>query len=85
MARWSPSPRRLPPGNHGNRSGPVDPSTWVKHSPAQDDAFARLVPLGREGVDAECGNAAVFLCSKLAEYITGVTLPVDGGASVRRG
>jgi NAD(P)-dependent dehydrogenase (short-subunit alcohol dehydrogenase family) len=67
------------PGNHGNRSGPVDPATWTKRTPEQDDAYARLIPLGREGVDEECGNVAVFLSSKLSEYVTGIVVPVDGG------
>jgi cytochrome c oxidase cbb3-type subunit 1 len=30
-------------------------------------------------------HAALFLASDEANFITGVTLPVDGGASVRRG
>jgi NAD(P)-dependent dehydrogenase (short-subunit alcohol dehydrogenase family) len=67
------------PGNHGNRTGPVDPSIWHKPSAEAADAMNRLIPLGREGVDMECGDAAVFLCSSLASYITGVLLPVDGG------
>jgi NAD(P)-dependent dehydrogenase (short-subunit alcohol dehydrogenase family) len=67
------------PGYMGNRSGPVDPSTWPPRTPEQKDAYERLIPLGREGVDIECGNAAVFLSSRMAEYITGTVLPVDGG------
>jgi len=67
------------PGNQGNRAGPVDPAAWVKHSPEAVDAMNRLIPLGREGVDTECGDAAVFLCSALASYVTGAVLPVDGG------
>lgn len=67
------------PGNQGNRTGPVDPATWVRHSPEAVDAMNRLIPLGREGIDTECGDAAVFLCSSLASYVTGITLPVDGG------
>jgi len=34
------------------------------------------------GTVADIGNAAVFLSSAAARYITGVLLPVDGGASV---
>jgi NAD(P)-dependent dehydrogenase (short-subunit alcohol dehydrogenase family) len=69
----------ITPGNHGNRSGPVDPSTWIQRTPEEKDAFARLIPLGREGIDAECGNVAVFLASSLASYVTGTVIPVDGG------
>ena len=36
-------------------------------------------PLGRMGTPAEFANAAVFLVSPVASYITGVMLPVDGG------
>lgn len=67
------------PGNHGNRAGPVDPSTWTQRTPEEEKAWTQLIPLGREGVDSECGDAAVFLSSQMASYITGVVLPVDGG------
>lgn len=73
------------PGNQGNRAGPVDRSTWRKVSNDVADAMNRLIPLGREGVDSECGDAAVFLCSELASYVTGVLLPVDGGTSAAGG
>lgn len=69
----------ITPGNQGNRAGPVDPETWKQHSPETVDAMNRLIPLGREGVDMECGDAAVFLSSAMASYITGILLPVDGG------
>jgi len=69
----------ITPGRRGNRSGPVDLSTWIQQTPEQDAAYARLIPLGYEGSEAECGWAAVFLASKLSGYVTGVTLPVDGG------
>lgn len=67
------------PGNHGNRSGPVDPALWKMPAPEARDAMDRLIPLGREGVDSECGDAALFLASDMASYVTGVVLPVDGG------
>ena len=69
----------ITPGNQGNRAGPVDPATWKQHSDEAIDAMNRLIPLGREGVDMECGDAAVFLSSAMASYISGVLLPVDGG------
>jgi NAD(P)-dependent dehydrogenase (short-subunit alcohol dehydrogenase family) len=43
---------------------------------------AASVPLGREGSAHDVANAAVFLASDEASYITGVVLPVDGGASL---
>ncbi|QJR02293.1 SDR family oxidoreductase [Sphingobium yanoikuyae] len=73
------------PGNRGNRSGPVDPTSWAQPSPQIEDAMCRAIPLGREGVDMECGDAVAFLCSDLASYITGVTLPVDGGTMAASG
>jgi 3-oxoacyl-[acyl-carrier protein] reductase len=40
---------------------------------------AELIPLGRMGSTNEFANAAIFLLSPAASYITGVMLPVDGG------
>ena len=75
----------ITPGNQGNRSGPVDPASWAHRSEAQIDAMNRLIPLGREGIDLECGDAAVFLASAMSSYITGVLLPVDGGTGASSG
>ncbi|WP_447762510.1 SDR family NAD(P)-dependent oxidoreductase [Sphingopyxis panaciterrae] len=69
----------ITPGNQGNRAGPVDRATWKVRSEAEVDAMNRMIPLGREGVDMECGDAAVFLASAMASYITGTLLPIDGG------
>jgi NAD(P)-dependent dehydrogenase (short-subunit alcohol dehydrogenase family) len=44
------------------------------------------VPLrSKMGTGWDVANAALFLASDEANFITGITLPVDGGASVRRG
>lgn len=40
---------------------------------------AQDIPLKRIGTPQEFANAAVFLCSPAAGFITGVSLPVDGG------
>ncbi|MBY0509730.1 MAG: SDR family oxidoreductase [Rhodospirillaceae bacterium] len=42
-----------------------------------------VVPLGRRGEPEEVGSAVLFLISDLAAYITGQTLLVDGGSTVR--
>jgi NAD(P)-dependent dehydrogenase (short-subunit alcohol dehydrogenase family) len=36
-------------------------------------------PMGRWGTPADLAGPALFLCSPLAGFITGVILPVDGG------
>lgn len=43
--------------------------------------FSRT-PIGRLGLPDEVGDAAVFLASAQASYLTGVILPVDGGNSI---
>ena len=67
------------PGVSGNPTGPVNPATWIQPTPQQQDATARRIPLGRAGIDTECGNVAVFLSSSLSSYVTGTVVPVDGG------
>jgi len=39
-------------------------------------------PMGELGQPGDIGDAAVFLASDRATYITGVVLPVDGGNSI---
>ncbi|MFD2919170.1 SDR family NAD(P)-dependent oxidoreductase [Terrimonas rubra] len=43
--------------------------------------FART-PMGIMGEPADIGEAALFLATKQAKFITGVVLPVDGGNSI---
>lgn len=48
-----------------------------------DEAASRKIldrtPLGEWGRPSDIADAIVFLCSPAARYITGATLPVDGG------
>jgi NAD(P)-dependent dehydrogenase (short-subunit alcohol dehydrogenase family) len=44
------------------------------------DSFVEKIPLGRIGVPDDIAKVALFLVSDAAAFITGVTVPVDGGA-----
>ncbi len=50
---------------------------------ALDQQRAKRVPLGRVGTPWDVANAAVFLASDEASYITGTEITVDGGVSCR--
>ena len=68
--------------------GPVDtPLTKVLHSAAFRTAYTNAIPMKRYGLPAEIAAIASFLASDKADYISGTTIPVDGGfmASGARG
>jgi meso-butanediol dehydrogenase/(S,S)-butanediol dehydrogenase/diacetyl reductase len=62
----------------------VTPSTeWlVDGGPPPFQAMLDRIPLGRPGRPEDIVNAALFLVSDEADWITGVNLVVDGGATV---
>ena len=51
----------------------------ARENPAYMKNFEGRIPLGRIGTPEDIAPVAVFLASDMARYITGVTLPVDGG------
>lgn len=46
---------------------------------AQRDALLTQIPLGRLGQAEEIANVVTFLASEQASYVTGTTIPVNGG------
>ncbi len=46
---------------------------------AQRDALLAQIPLGRLGQAQEIANVVSFLASEQASYVTGTTIPVNGG------
>ncbi len=53
---------------------------WVEDNPDEAEAFFRTIPLGRIGrLEEDIGRAVVALCGPELGYLTGVTIPLDGG------
>ena len=52
-------------------------------SEADRERRRKAAPLGIEGTGWDIGNAVLFLASDLARYITGQTLVVDGGVTLK--
>ena len=51
----------------------------TRNDPARLAGFMGRTPLGRVGQPEELVGPVVFLVSEMASYVSGVTLPVDGG------
>lgn len=64
--------------------GPIGDTEGMRRLAPGDagERLARQIPLRRFGTVAEIADAAVFLRSRAASYITGTVLVVDGGQSV---
>jgi NAD(P)-dependent dehydrogenase (short-subunit alcohol dehydrogenase family) len=68
--------------------GPVDtPMTRVLHTEQFRREYENAIPMSRYGTVGEIAAAVMYLVSEDAGFVTGVTLPVDGGflASGARG
>jgi meso-butanediol dehydrogenase/(S,S)-butanediol dehydrogenase/diacetyl reductase len=74
-------------GPSGIRANAIAPGTlktpaWEERRSRDTEIFDRVAawyPLGRVGEPEDVANAALFLASDEASWITGVVLPVDGG------
>ena len=63
--------------------GPIETPMSQMVSAEQRQAISRTVPLGRMGQPEDIGEAAAFLASDAASFITGATLPVSGGSDLK--
>ena len=78
---WGPYGIRV----NGIAPGPTDNTEGVRRlttGPARE-AIVKQCPLGRLTSIDDLADAALFLCSDAAAFITGVTLVVDGGLWLR--
>ena len=75
---------------HGVRVNALAPG-WIETDmsrqamagdPERERKILSRTPMGRFGEPNDVGMAAVYLSSPAARFITGVVLPVDGGASI---
>jgi NAD(P)-dependent dehydrogenase (short-subunit alcohol dehydrogenase family) len=52
---------------------------YMKESREAEKELIKQEPIGRLGEPEEIANAALWLCSDAASFITGQAIPVDGG------
>lgn len=55
------------------------------NTPERYESLKAMVPLHRWGTAREVGEVIAFLASPLASFVTGVAVPVDGGATCGSG
>ncbi len=68
--------------------GPVDtPMTQLLHTEKFRTEYSKAIPMDRYGTCSEIASAVMYLVSEEARYVTGISMPVDGGflASGARG
>ena len=54
----------------------------IPDTPENRAKFIATIPMGRLSVPRDIANAAVFLASDEASFLTGLELPVDGGRTI---
>ena len=63
-------------------TGMIESFMGMANTPENRAKFLGNIPLGRLATPLDIAKAALYLASDLADFITGVELPVDGGRSV---
>jgi NAD(P)-dependent dehydrogenase (short-subunit alcohol dehydrogenase family) len=78
---WSPSGVRVNCIAPGFIVTPMS-SKALDGDPVRKARILSRTPMGKLGEPSDVANAALFLASSQAKYITGVVLPVDGGNAI---
>jgi NAD(P)-dependent dehydrogenase (short-subunit alcohol dehydrogenase family) len=63
--------------------GPIETPLLAKSAGGNPHVYASVVPMGRIGRSEEVAEAVLWLLSDAASFVTGHTLPVDGGYSAK--
>jgi 3-oxoacyl-[acyl-carrier protein] reductase len=53
-----------------------------KLTDAQKEPLLKVIPLGRMGLPKDIAQVVAFLCSPMADYITGQVIAIDGGMTM---
>ncbi|MEU9130485.1 glucose 1-dehydrogenase [Kitasatospora sp. NPDC048540] len=77
-------------GGQGIRVNAIAPGTtrsemvadWFAQNPGAEEMLHRATPQPRTAEPEEIAEAAAWLCSERASYVTGATLAVDGGFTI---
>ena len=62
---------------------PINTAAWA--TPEAENKLLDLIPYNRVGVPDDIGKAVVWLSSDESDYVTGITLFVDGGMTLYEG
>ena len=57
----------------------TDNTQALQDDPDRSRSILERIPAGRWGVASDLAGATVFLASDASDYVSGITLPVDGG------
>jgi len=57
----------------------TDNTEALRNDEDRSKSILDRIPAGRWGHASDLGGAAVFLASRASDYVSGITLPVDGG------
>lgn len=80
-------------GTYGIRVNAIAPGpfptegAWTRlmPDPKMEEVYKSRIPTGRYGEQWELSNLAAFMMSDLSPYMTGATIPIDGGERLNSG
>ena len=85
-SRWRSSSRRRTSASTASARSPARPAcwrnSWARTRRRSARKFRASIPLGRLSTPLDIANAALWLASDEAAFITGVALEVDGGRCI---